>query len=173
MNWVRAGVDIVIDRGREHGKVRQHKHWWPGGAILAVWLVCAALAACGTTTPPTAIHQCGTVHVAAGRVLPQEAAAASAAESCFAHAYATCQPAALTFTSMGVDTGATQTFIEHLSNGQCTVTDSVQGYTANGGGKTFPTQTYTCSGMQQQADGLHFTDCGQEGDVLVPAPSAR
>jgi hypothetical protein len=74
---------------------------------------------------------------------------------------------------MGVDTGATQNFIEHLSNGKCAVTDSVQGYTANGGGKTFPTLTYACSGVQQQADGLHFTACGQEGDVLVPAPSAR
>jgi hypothetical protein len=74
---------------------------------------------------------------------------------------------------MGVDTGTTQNFIEHSSNGKCAVMDSVQGYTANGGGKTFPTLTYACSGVQQQADGLHFTACGQEGDVLVPAPSAR
>jgi hypothetical protein len=119
------------------------------------------------------MHQCGTVHVAAGRVLPQQAAAASAAESCFAHAYATCQPATLTYTSMGVDTGATQNFIERPVNGKCALSDVVQAYTANGGGKTFPTQTYTCSGMQQQADGLHFTGCGQEGDVLVLAPGAR
>jgi hypothetical protein len=138
-----------------------------------MWLACTALAGCGASTPPTAFHKCGTVNLAAGRVLPQEAATASAAESCFAHAYASCQPAELTYTSMGVDTGTTQHFIEHLSNGTCAVTDSVQGYTANFGGKTFPTQTYTCSSMQQEADGLHFTGCGQAGDVLVPAPTAK
>jgi hypothetical protein len=171
----RGRVDIAsaIGGGRRPSRVVHRKLWWPEGALLAVWLVCLALAACGTTTPPSAMHQCGAVHVAAGRVLPQEAAAASAAESCFTHAYAICQPATLTYTSMGVDTGTTQNFIEHLLSGHCALTDSVQGYSANGGGKTLPTQTYTCSGMQQRTDGLHFTDCGQEGDVLVPAPSAE
>jgi hypothetical protein len=92
--------------------------------------------------------------------LPADAAAASAAENCFPHNYATCQAAVLTFTAMGVDAGTTQNFAEHLSNGQCTVTDTVQGYTAVGVGKTFPTQTYTCARVQQQEDGLHFTACG-------------
>jgi hypothetical protein len=73
---------------------------------------------------------------------------------------------------MGVDTGATRTFTESLVNGHCAVTDAVQAYTANGGGKTYPTQRYACAGVQLQADGLHFTSCGQDGDVLVPAPSA-
>ena len=173
MNRVQAGADIAIGGGRGHGRVRRHQLRWPASVLLAAWLVCGALAACGMTTPPNAMHHCGTVHVAAGRVLPQEAAAASAAESCFAHAYTTCQPSTLTYTSMGVDTGTTQNFIEALSNGKCALTDIVQGYTANGGGKTYPAQTYTCSGMQQQADGLHFTDCGQVGNVVVPAPSAR
>jgi hypothetical protein len=147
--------------------------WWPAGALLVVWLVFPMLAACGTpTVHPNAFHQCGTVHVAAGRVLPADAAAATAAENCFAHNYTSCQATVLTFTAMGVDTGATQNFAESLVNGKCTVTDTVQGYTAVGGGKTFPTQTYTCAGVQPQADGLHFTACGQQGDVLVPAPAS-
>jgi hypothetical protein len=139
---------------------------------VALALACGALAACGETTPPNAFHQCGAVHVAAGRVLPGDAAAARAAEDCFARDYASCAPATLVFTFMGVDTGTTRTFSESLSNGKCTVTDAVQGYTANGGGKTFPTQTYTCAGLRQQADGLHVTGCGQDGDVVVPAPAA-
>jgi hypothetical protein len=147
------------------------------GTLFAAWLVCAALAvsglaACGATTPPNAFHQCGTVHVAAGRILPQDAAAASAAETCFAHNFTNCQASVLTVTEMGVDTGTTHNFTENLMNGKCTVRDIVQGYTANGGGTTFPSQTYTCAAMQQQADGLHITDCGQEGTVLVPAPPA-
>jgi hypothetical protein len=169
---VRTGTDTAIRQETGRGSQRQKRRWWPEGALLAVWLVFPTLAACGTSTViPNVAHQCGTVHVAAARVLPADAAAASAAESCFAHNYASCQAAVLTVTTMGVDTGTTQTFAEHLSNGQCTVTDTVQGYTANGGGKTFPAQTYTCTGVHQQADGLHFSACGQQGEVLVPAPT--
>jgi hypothetical protein len=138
--------------------------------LPAVWLVCGVLAACGETTPPFVFHSCGTVHVAAGRVPPGDAAAATAAENCFAQAYTTCQPTVLTYTSMGVDTGTTQTFSASRVNGACAVKDVVQAYTANGGGKTFPSQTYTCTGVQQRADGLLFTSCGAAGDVLVPAP---
>jgi hypothetical protein len=173
MSGVRTGTDAGIggETGRE--SQRRQRRRWLGGALLAVWLVFPALAACGTSTVyPNVAHQCGTVNLAAGRVLPADAAAASAAENCFAHNYASCQASVLSFTAMGVDTGTTQTFAEHLSNGRCTVTDTVQGYTANGGGKTFPAQTYTCAGVQQQADGLHFSACGQQGDVLVPAPAA-
>jgi hypothetical protein len=54
----------------------------------------------------------------------------------------------------------------------CIVTESMQGYTANGGSKTFPAQTYTCATVQQQADRLHFRACGQQSDVLVSAPAA-
>jgi hypothetical protein len=139
-------------------------------ALLAVGLACGALAGCGETTPPFVFHSCGTVHVAAGRVLPADAAAATAAENCFAQAYTTCQATVLTYTSIGVDTGSTQTFSESRFNGACAVKDIVQGYTANGGGKTFPSQTYACTGVQQRSDGLLFTSCGAAGDVLVPAP---
>ena len=141
-------------------------------ALLVVVLVCGLLLACGVTTPVehNVFQQCGTVHVAAGRVLPGDAATATAAEDCFARAYATCQPSVLTYTSMGVDTGATQTFSASRVNGACALKDVVQGYTANGGGKTFPSQTYTCASVEQQADGLLFTSCGAAGDVLVPAP---
>jgi hypothetical protein len=142
-------------------------------ALLVVGPVCGALLACAVTTPieHNVFQQCGTVRTAVGHVLPQDAAAATAAESCFARAYTTgCQASVLTYTSMGVDTGVTQTFSESRFNGACAVKDTVQGYTANGGGKTFPSQTSACTSVRQQADGLLFTSCGAAGDVLVPAP---
>jgi hypothetical protein len=173
MSEVRTGADAGTGKGTGRGRPGRQRLWWPAGTLLAIWLVFPALAACGTSIiHPNAFHQCGTVHIAAGRVLPADVAAAASAENCFAHSYASCQAAVLTFTAMGVDTGTTQNFAEHLSNGQCTVTDTVQGYTAVGGGKTFPARTYTCARVQQQADGLHITACGQQGDVLVPAPVA-
>jgi hypothetical protein len=145
------------------------------GALLAVWLVCTVLVACGETTPVerNTVPPCGTVRAAAGRVLPENAAAAGAAENCFAHAYATgCRiEMYLVYIDVAGNATTTQSFLEKLGRSDtCAVADIVQVSPATGGGTPVPTQTYACAGMQQQADGLLFSRCGQEGNVLVPAP---
>jgi hypothetical protein len=143
------------------------------GILLFLFVLGAALAACGSTSPhPNAFVHCGTVRVTAGRVQPADAAAARAAENCFAHNYTSCQASVLAYTDMGVDTSTTHDLAESAFNGKCAVTDQVQRSIAPGGGTPFPAQTYTCAAVQQQADGLHVTGCGQEGTVLVPAPPA-
>jgi hypothetical protein len=143
-------------------------------ALLVAWLMGGALVACGVTTPieRNTVPPCGTVRASAGRVLPADAAAARTAEECFAQNYAThCHTAMrLIYIDVAGNVSTTQTFIEELGKADtCTVADAVQVSTATGGGTPAPVQDYACAGMQQLANGLLFTSCGQEGDPLVPA----
>jgi hypothetical protein len=110
-------------------------------------------------------QQCGTVQARANG--PVNPAAARQAEDCFWRVSHACRPATLVFSKMGVDTVLTRTFMSTEDNGKCAITDTVQ----NGGPDSIPTppRTYTCASLTQQADGLHFTSCGADGDILVPA----
>src|SRR6266581_600508 len=110
-------------------------------------------------------QQCGTVQARANG--PVNPAAARQAEDCFWRVSHACRPATLVFSKMGVDTVLTRTFRSTEDNGKCAISDTVQ----NGGPDAVPTppRTYTCAGLTQQADGLHFTSCGADGDILVPA----
>jgi len=110
-------------------------------------------------------QQCGTVQASANGLI--NPGAARQAEDCFWRAYQTCSPATLAFSKTGVDTVLTHTFTVTGNNGKCAISDTVQ----NGGPDAIPTppRTYTCAGLTQQADGLHFTSCGADGDILVPA----
>ena len=108
---------------------------------------------------------CGTVQASANGLI--NPAAARQAEDCFWRAFQTCSPATLAFSKMGVDTVLTHTFTITQDNGKCSISDTVQ----NGGPDAIPTppRTYTCSGLTRQVDGLHFSSCGEDGDILVPA----
>ncbi len=110
-------------------------------------------------------QQCGTVQASANGLI--NPGAARQAEDCFWRAYQTCSPATLAFSKTGVDTVLTHTFTVTGNNGKCAISDTVQ----NGGPDAIPTppRTYTCAGLTQQAGGLHFTSCGADGDILVPA----
>jgi hypothetical protein len=132
-------------------------------SILALLIVGVGVAVAGRT--PAQGQNCGTVQASANGLI--NPAAARQAEDCFWRAFQACSPATLAFSKMGVDTVLTRTFRSTEDNGKCTISDTVQ----NGGPDAIPTppRTYTCAGLTQQADGLHFTSCGVDGDILVPA----
>jgi hypothetical protein len=133
--------------------------------MLALLIVGVGVAVAYAGRTPAQGQNCGTVQASANGLI--NPAAARQAENCFWQAFQTCSPATLAFSKMGVDTVLTHTFTITGNNGKCAISDTVQ----NGGPDAVPTppRTYTCAGLTQQADGLHFTSCGADGDILVPA----
>ncbi|MFL5734560.1 MAG: hypothetical protein ACJ78Q_15350 [Chloroflexia bacterium] len=117
--------------------------------------------------PLTAGTECGTIQVR-GPQLVDDPSAALEAETCFLQAYNQRQPATLVLQVMGIDTMATHIFTLGTESGQYALTDSAEF-------RVIPrpvgtTNLYTCSGLTQTANGLLATACGDEGDVLIPAP---
>lgn len=160
---------------RLQGYFRQH-HWTTQRAVVPMLLFCilvvAGVAACGSTAegaqnplPPLHVRTCGSVQTSP-RGLPLNAAMAKQAEACFWQAYQKCQPAILGFASASVDTVALHTFSIRPSVQTCSVTDTMQHAIVPA--KLSAAKTYTCTGVAAKSDGLHFSGCGDEGDVIVP-----
>ena len=166
----------AIDRDRSRpGRL------FSGGLLLTLLCLGALLAACGTNggtttgggTAPTptkaAVQQCGTIHTTPqGNVTDTNAA--KAAEFCFSQAYQQCQPAKLDYMLISLDSGVNRTFTIKSDNGKCTITDAAQHYVVPQ--KPGPAQVYTCTGLTTQADGLHLSSCGQDGNLVVPLTTA-
>lgn len=146
------------------------------GLLLAVLML--VLAACGsntssggapgpTPTTQTQLQQCGTV-MTNPRGIPTDVPAATRVENCFWQAFQKCAPASLVYTLLGVDTATVRTFIVQASGNYCTVTDTVK-HTMVPAPPTplSAPATYTCAGVVQKSDGLRFSGCGQDGDIVV------
>ena len=141
---------------------------------LLVVVLGVVLVACGTNTGgaanptptvSTQVQKCGSVQTnPMGH--PLDGATAKQAENCFWQADQKCQPATLTYTATSVDTIATHTFTIAQNGQQCSITDSVKHAIVPAQPKA--AKTYTCSSVAQKPDGLHFSSCGEEGDVVVP-----
>ena len=126
-------------------------------------------ASTATTTPPPT-RNCGIVHTQRLQVVPADQSLAKGVEDCFWQAYQQCQPATMTYSQGNLDTVMLHTFSFKNQGSQCVITDTAQRSVL-----PRPLQavgTYTCTGLTQQADGLHFTSCGSEGNVLVPSAGA-
>jgi hypothetical protein len=111
------------------------------------------------------VQKCGQLHTLNGH-FSESADSVKQAENCFWHAFQQCNAATLTFEASGIDTGIIHTFTVMNNNGTCSISDATQHYIA-----PRPPQsgnTYMCAGLVQQADGLHFSGCGDEGTVVVP-----
>jgi len=146
--------------------------------VSGMILLMALLVACGSggtttggqgqpsPTTSTQVQDCGKVDTFPTG-LPADASKAQQNENCFWQAFQKCQSAKLTFTKRGIDAGTTHTFTIEKQNSQCSISDATQHYIA----PSPPQQgkTYTCMGLTQRSDGLHFTTCGDEGDIIVPA----
>jgi len=73
----------------------------------------------------------------------------------------------LTFEVSGIDAGIIRTFTIMNNSGVCSISGATQHYVAPN--PLQPGNTYMCAGLAQQAGGLHFSGCGDEGNVVVPA----
>jgi hypothetical protein len=148
-----------------------------GLSILAA-VACGGLLLFGlTSTGQSAVAsagapggQCGVILERGAQVI-QDVPAAQAAVTCFWQAYQQRQSATLVLQIMGVDTFATHTFILASSNGQYGLTDTVEFRVIPR--PLGPANTYTCSALTQSADGLVATACGDEGDIIIPAPASQ
>ena len=142
------------------------------GLLLVV--ISAGIAACAssssgsqnpTPTTSTQVQKCGSVRTNP-RGTPLNGSTAKQAEDCFWQAYQKCHAASLSFTTSGVDTVAVHTFTIQSNGEQCTINDAVQHAIVPA--PLSAAKTYTCTGITQQADGLHFASCGNDGDIVVP-----
>lgn len=145
------------------------------GVRVLIALLALVLVGCGQSTQTGSggstsanPQNCGTVTI--HQANNSTDASASAPESCFYTAYQTCASAALTVTTTGVDAGTTRTFTTRSDGARCIISDAVSTYVVPR--PPSAAKTYTCSGLTKQNDGLHFTSCGADGNVLVPAPAA-
>ena len=152
---------------------------------LLITLVSAGLAACGysgsnegstsstehqpqaqVTHLPTQVQKCGIVQGLARLEVPVDDNGAQQAENCFWQAFQHCRPTTLVFITTSVDTALIRTFTIHNNKGACSISDARQL-------RVVPNQpsaatTFTCTGLVQQQQGLHFLACGQDGDIVVP-----
>ena len=150
------------------------------GLLIALMILTSLLAACGSNTTsggnqpngttPAQVQKCGSVETSPNGLIT-DATKAKQAENCFWQAYQQCHTATLNFTRRSLDSGAIHAFTTVSNNGQCSISDAVQIYIVPSPPK--PGTTYTCTGLTQQADGLHFASCGELGDIMVPNSSAQ
>jgi hypothetical protein len=147
---------------------------------LLLMVLSLGLVACGsstgsgnaptpTPTTQTQAQKCGTVQTTP-RGIPLDITKAKKASDCFWQAYQKCAPASLVYTLTGVDTVKTRTFAVQRKNGYCTVSDAVRFAIVPAPLST--AKTYTCTGVAQMPDGLHFSGCGDDGDVVVSLQAA-
>lgn len=161
-----------------------------GSLMMSLVFLLTLLAACGTnsggtttgsgpggsgatataTKAPTT-QNCGIVHSMRLNIIPSDATLAKGVENCFWQAYQQCHPAKLTYAQNELDTGAIHTFSLKSVNGSCVITDDLQRFIAPHPPKA--AGSYTCAGLAQQSDGLHFQACGNEGNILVPTAGAQ
>ena len=166
-----TGMNKITQRTRKIGDIRYA--FFPTGIIIL--LISIALAACGSSTgsggtgnaTPTTqaqMQQCGKVQTNP-RGMPNGETVAMQSEQCFYKAYQQCQNATMVYTLNSLDTTIQRTFTITNHNGQCTLTDAVQHSIAPT--PLSPAKTFQCSGVAMQTDGLHFTSCGDDGNITV------
>jgi len=159
----------------------------PGGSrhvvftLLSAALLCVVigvgLSSCGsnagsgsgsaqnpTPTTQAQVQKCGKVQTnPRGVVL--KATDAKQAEDCFWQAFQKCSPASLVYTLASVDTVTIRTFTIQSNGDRCSPVDAVQHTIVPA--PLSAAKTYTCAGVTQKPDGLHFSSCGVDGDVVV------
>ena len=165
-----------------------HRYRFSGFGITAILVIlCAFLTGCGSYVPsqggqsqttPTSIpaftpsptlaqqvQNCGKVDTTLNGK-PVDANQARLAGNCFWQAFQNCQAASLILKEHSLDTGADHTFIMKGTNGKCSIMDTVRHYIVPNNLNT--TNSYACSGLVMQADGLHFIACGSLGNIFMP-----
>src|SRR5258708_27672939 len=131
--------------------------------ILALLIVGVGVAFAGKT--PAQEPNCGEVHTLNTHFI-ESGEKVQQAENCFWQAFQQCSAASLTFQASGTDAGVIHTFTIVNNNGKCSISDATQHYIAPN--PTQPGPAYTCTSLTRQADGLHFLNSHDEGNIIVP-----
>lgn len=123
-------------------------------------------------TPQIVGQNCG--QVAAGRMLliGEQVQDLDDGEACLWQAYTTCKTATLVYVIQGVDTEAKHTITVRPKSGACAVADILQSYAASLGARSSHSD-FDCARMARQTEGLLIEECGEHGNLLVPARPAQ
>lgn len=87
-------------------------------------------------------------------------------ENCFAQATQHCNAATMHYAPDA--TIAHHSYVFTVAEAACTITDTSMDKQT---GQTLG--TYTCTAVAQQQDGLHFSGCGKDGTIVVPAVASK
>lgn len=132
------------------------------GIVLCIALIVTGFLSYGIThaTPQPQGINCGSLsmHGGGGPSWTQHGTVAQIG-NCFWNKYQQCKPATLAVTDMGVDTGVNHLFVIEPQQQGCSVSDTSQNYSANGGGWRGSPTTAVCSTVTRQQDVLRFS-CG-------------
>lgn len=141
-------------------------------AILIILFTGSGAYSLSHTTPVSAAPHplqtsCGQV---SARLLntPPFSPNADVIENCFWQAYHPCLNSSLSYTLMGIDTGATRQFWLTKQGLHCQIHEALRYY-------MFPRRVppiihyYTCIGMRHTRAGLYILGCGNDGNILIPA----
>lgn len=154
--------------------------------VLGLAVLLLLLAACGTqvtgttsgsggptatATSTTTAQNCGAVHTMHLLIVPADENKARTVEDCFWQAYQLCHAATMTYVQSSVDTSKIHTFSLKSQSNQCFISDALQNQVAPRTPQ--PIGNYTCAGLTQKNDGLHFNACGSDGNIIVPAGSTE
>jgi hypothetical protein len=119
-----------------------------------------------TTHPQVKVQKCGIVQGLESLKVPPSNTDTQQAENCFWHAFQHCLPAALVFITGSIDAGLSRTLTIHETNNTCFISDERQLRT--GPHASSSATIYTCTDLVHTPNGLRFSACGDDGDVLVP-----
>src|SRR5438045_7265274 len=140
-------------------------------AAISVGIAACASSSSGsqnpTPTKSTQVQKCGSERTNP-RGIPVNGPAAKQTEDCFWQAFQKCHAASLSYTTTGVDTVVVRNFTIQNNGEQCSVSDTVQHAIVPA--PLSAAKTYTCTGVTEQADGLNFKGCGNDGDIIVLLP---
>jgi hypothetical protein len=107
-------------------------------------------------------QQCGSVQTANFANAKDFAKQQANVENCFWQASQHCYVASMSYEgTTDVDSGR-----RFNIDASCSISE--HSYT---GTSSSSSPTYTCTGVTQRPDGLHFAGCGKDGDILVPLSS--
>jgi hypothetical protein len=141
------------------------RRFLPVALMVAVVFFMLHATAHAATSP--ANDRCGAIELGSP---PTSSDEAQTRISCFAAAMPQCDPVSLVVSAHTADSIVTRTFLTEQGDRGCTIAETVE---RSQSGKTI-TDSNLCTGLRRDKDGLAFTSCGRDGDVIVPAvPSAE
>jgi len=129
---------------------------------LMVALAVFMLHATARAASSTADDRCGAIELGTP---PTSSDDAQARFTCFAAALPTCDPVSLIVSAHTADSIVTRTFLTEAGDRGCTIAETVE---RSQNGKS-TTDSNLCTGVRREKDGIAFTGCGHDGDVVVPA----
>ena len=153
LNWIRHHVFISL------------------GIVLLAALVIWGVGPTSFAVTHINMQHCGSLYSALG---PQPAGGkvnrqAVRAIDCFVLAHQQCVAASLSYSTHSLDTGTQDTYYTSNSLGGCGLSGHTSSYVDVLQGSS---SDFSCSGLQQHPDGLHFLSCGRFGEQIIPVSAS-